>query len=51
MNLVKVGGPAVYLRCVVCGKRQLTGRDVVFADLDGRPFEDYYCANDAPEGR
>jgi NAD-dependent SIR2 family protein deacetylase len=34
--------PLLHMKCVKCASR-ITTRDG-FADLDGRPFESYYCA-------
>jgi hypothetical protein len=40
--------PACLLRCKACVYNWLwTDRDVIWADLDGKAFEDYYCENHA----
>ena len=52
MNLVRVKGPAIQLTCILCGNQGMSdgssGRDVVtnewYADTNGKPFVDYYCA-------
>ena len=46
----KVRGLAMQYQCVGCGCYVTYGeRGGVFADLDGRPFKDYYCGKCAAE--
>ncbi len=33
----------ITLTCCACGKRCTQGNDNFTADLDGEPFQDYYC--------
>lgn len=35
--------PAFYADCIKCGRRMLSNRESMFADLDGEPFKAYYC--------
>jgi len=47
MNLKKVTGPVFTFTCLKCGVTFNTLEDaggvLPFADLDGEPFEAYYC--------
>jgi len=59
MNLQKVTGQPFAVTCIKCGKKSLTGdetkdhigriiTEVFYADLDGKPFTDYYCQSCKP---
>jgi len=39
MKLQKVKPPKMLYTCIKCGKKT----PEVYADLDGKPFVDYYC--------
>jgi hypothetical protein len=57
MRLQKVTGPAFTAKCADCGRTKITGSqqyilpswsgyqdpEPMWADLDGKPFEAYYC--------
>jgi hypothetical protein len=38
---VQQSNPPIKLQCVKCGK--MVDADKLLADLDGKPFVDYYC--------
>lgn len=42
-RVLRVTGPAFRLECIKCGKKTQSDREPVYADLDGKPFVDYYC--------
>ena len=44
MNLQKVTGKPFRCTCVQCGWRNSTDNEDFTADLDGKPFKDYYCS-------
>ena len=35
--------PAFLTHCIKCAKRLDSIGEVIYADLDGAPFKDYYC--------
>jgi len=41
VNLVT--GTPFRVTCVSCGKQTQTDREPMYADLDGKPWVDYYC--------
>jgi predicted SprT family Zn-dependent metalloprotease len=43
MNLQPVTGKNFTTICAGCNKRMELAREHFFADLDGKPFEAYYC--------
>jgi hypothetical protein len=46
MKLVKVNPTPVFLvTCIKCGKNYHSDTAVTYADLEGKPFKDYYCVN------
>lgn len=40
-----VGGTPFRVTCVACRKQTQTDREPIYADLDGKPWVDYYCRN------
>lgn len=54
LQLANTGRP-FSIRCVGCGNRFIAGNKpsgtAVYADLDGLPFTDYYCALCAGDAR
>ena len=46
-------GPCFRFLCVKCGRREQSittdGRENAYADLNGKPFVDYYCLKCAEE--
>lgn len=38
-----VTGTPFQVKCIECGKVTTTNREPVYADLDGKPWVDYYC--------
>lgn len=52
MNLqpvsVAASGPATFT-CCHCGVKADQSHGTVYADLEGEPFKDYYCAKCAKE--
>jgi hypothetical protein len=44
MKLAKVNPCPVFLvTCIKCGKKVMSDIQPTYADLDGKPFKDYYC--------
>ncbi len=42
-RVVLVTGTPFYSDCIRCGETMNSGIARVFADLDGKPWQDYYC--------
>jgi hypothetical protein len=40
-----VTGKAFTIKCVKCGKDSMSDDGNWYADLNGTPFKDYYCAH------
>lgn len=36
--------PAFTAQCIVCKRRVQSDRGAIFADIEGTPWQDYYCA-------
>ena len=52
MNLQPVTGKPFYANCIGCGaSTQFGSGNDGYADLDGKPFEAYYCPDCAAEQR
>lgn len=43
MKLEIVTGIPFISYCKFCGRTMNSGNEPVYADLHGKPFEDYYC--------
>lgn len=43
MNLVKVDGTPFTVTCVKCGRKAMSDKVNYYADIDGKPYKDYYC--------
>jgi len=44
MKLTKVNPfPSFVVLCFNCNKRLYSWEEDIFADLEGKPFKDYYC--------
>jgi hypothetical protein len=44
MKLVKVTGREFIIDCVKCGAKLYAGDGHdIYADIEGKPFKDYYC--------
>lgn len=44
MKLEKVNSyPVFQTNCYTCARKLISSRDVIWADLDGKAFEAYYC--------
>jgi len=43
--------PVFQVTCIACGRKMLSNQEPIYADLDGEPFRDYYCAEDSIRGQ